>query len=471
MNPEDPLKSLSLDYLNLLVNGQAFSDVTFTVEGRQVHAHKCILAARSPFFRMIFCNNEAMNEQGGRGDSSCSQVIPVGVVGYEVFMMVLQFLYSGQASIVPEKHQGRLNCSERGCWHTHCTSAIHLALDTLSAAHFFGVDQLSVITQKQLASMVEKASIEDVTKVLMIARKQDLQYLWNTCSHLLAKSGLRTEVLARHLPSDVVAKIQEIRLKYSNYGRPNIHILPNNEVATSSSMEEQNIRRMQRALDSSDVELVRLMVMGEGLNLDKALALHYAVANCSREVVKTLLELGAADVNHPSPGGRTALHIASEMVNPDMVAVLLDHHANPNVRTDNGTTPFDILQSLASDFLSRAAGSGSMPISHLKHNKLRLCLELLQSAALVLSREEETSISMQQETSGSSSVPAMALSPRSRMMQQEQEQEQEQDHSVRASKTTDRSSQLVGMDSRMLFLNLGDQAASRDDNMNPTRRL
>ncbi|XP_057849950.2 BTB/POZ domain and ankyrin repeat-containing protein NOOT1 isoform X2 [Cryptomeria japonica] len=469
MNPDDPLKSVSLDFLNLLINGQAFSDVIFSVEGRQVHAHKCILAARSPFFRMIFCNNEAMNE---RGDSSCAQVIPVGVVGYEVFMAVLQFLYSGQACIVPQKHQGRPNCREKGCWHTHCASAIDLALDTLSAANFFGVDQLSIITQ--LVSMVEKASIEDVTRVLMAARKQDLHYVWNTCYHLIARSGLPPEVLAKHLPVDVTTKIEEIRLK-SNYGRAFHQVVPGNEVGSKGSMEDQRIRRMQRALDSSDVELVRLMVMGEGLNLDQALALHYAVANCSREVVKTLLELGAADVNHPGPGGRTALHIASEMVNPDMVAVLLDHHANPNVRTYSGTTPFDILQSLASDFLSRGGG---ISIPHFEHNKLRLCLELLQSAAQVLSRDEETSTSLQLQletsaaaadhhhphnnnnnnnnratsSSSSSSVSAFAFTPGTSVMQQVQGH----------CEISEGSSHLAALDSTMLFLNLTGQLACKD---------
>ncbi|CAI9775159.1 unnamed protein product [Fraxinus pennsylvanica] len=67
---------------------------------------------------------------------------------------------------------------------------------------------------------------------------------------------------------------------------------------SASDLEDQKIRHMRRALDSLDVELVKLMVMGEGLNLDKALALHYAVENCSREVVKALLELGATDVNY-----------------------------------------------------------------------------------------------------------------------------------------------------------------------------
>lgn len=68
-------------------------------------------------------------------------------VGYEVFLLLLQFLYSGQVSIVPQKHEPRPNCGERGCWHTHCTSAVDLALDTLAAARSFGVEQLALLTQ------------------------------------------------------------------------------------------------------------------------------------------------------------------------------------------------------------------------------------------------------------------------------------------------------------------------------------
>uniref|UniRef100_A0A2C9V852 Uncharacterized protein n=1 Tax=Manihot esculenta TaxID=3983 RepID=A0A2C9V852_MANES len=372
MTLEDSLRSLSLDYLNLLINGQAFSDVTFSVEGRLVHAHRCILAARSLFFRKFFCGPDppsGLDPSGSRINSlgspgSRPNVIPVNSVGYEVFLLLLQFLYSGQVSIVPQKHEPRPNCGERGCWHTHCTSAVDLALDTLAAARYFGVEQLALLTQKQLATMVEKASIEDVMKVLIASRKQDMHQLWTTCSHLVAKSGLPPEVLAKHLPIDVVAKIEELRLKSSLARRSHMpHHHHHHDLTAAADLEDQKIRRMRRALDSSDVELVKLMVMGEGLNLDEALALHYAVENCSREVVKALLELGAADVNYPAgPAGKTPLHIAAEMVSPDMVAVLLDHHADPN---------------------------GAVPgLAHIEPNKLRLCLELVQSAALVLSREE-----------------------------------------------------------------------------------
>uniref|UniRef100_A0ACD5XG18 Uncharacterized protein n=1 Tax=Avena sativa TaxID=4498 RepID=A0ACD5XG18_AVESA len=429
---EDTLKSLSMDYLNLLINGQAFSDVTFSVEGRLVHAHRCILAARSLFFRKFFCGAaadqaaaaasaapgallmdhlsprspsgaSASSPRGGGGGTGSAvapapgAVIPVNSVSYEVFLLLLQFLYSGQVSLVPQKGEPRPGCGERGCWHTHCAAAVDLALDTLGAARSFGVEELALLTQKQLAGMVEKASIEDVMKVLLASRKQDLHQLWSTCSHLVAKSGLPPEVLAKHLPLDVVAKIDDIRLKSSMSRRSPFlahhqqhqHQHHQGSVVEASAAElddHHKIRRMRRALDSSDVELVKLMVMGEGLNLDEALALHYAVENCSREVVKALLELGAADVNHPAgPAGKTPLHVAAEMVCPDMVAVLLDHHADPNVRTVDGVTPLDILRTLTSDFLFKGAVPG---LTHIEPNKLRLCLELVQSAAMVMSRED-----------------------------------------------------------------------------------
>nr|GMD42995.1 regulatory protein NPR5-like [Ipomoea batatas] len=463
MTLEDSLRSLSLDYLNLLINGQAFSDVTFSVEGRLVHAHRCILAARSLFFRKFFCGPESPGGgggadpmgsrmggaassprgSGGGGGGGGGQVIPVNSVGYEVFLLMLQFLYSGQVSIVPQKHEPRPNCGERGCWHTHCTSAVDLALDTLAAARSFGVEQLALLTQKQLASMVEKASIEDVMKVLIASRKQDMHQLWTTCSHLVAKSGLPPEVLAKHLPIEVVAKIEELRLKFSIARRS---IMPHHHHhhhhhhqdlsgAGAADLEDQKIRRMRRALDSSDVELVKLMVMGEGLNLDEALALHYAVENCSREVVKALLELGAADVNYPAgPAGKTPLHVAAEMVSPDMVAVLLDHHADPNVRTVDGITPLDILRTLTSDFLFKGAVPG---LARIEPNKLRLCLELVQSAAMVISREEGNTAA----AAGANPSSAAAIYP-----------------PISEEHTSSISTGNIGnlnLDSRMVYLNLG----------------
>ncbi|XP_066334870.1 BTB/POZ domain and ankyrin repeat-containing protein NH5.2-like [Miscanthus floridulus] len=407
MSSEDSLKSLSLDYLNLLINGQAFSDVAFSVEGRLVHAHRCVLAARSLFFRKLFCGLDPNHQPPPTPGSSAAAgarapelVIPVSSIRYEVLVLVLQFLYSGQASVAAPKSGPLPGCGARGCWHTRCGAAVDLALDTLAAARSFGVEQLALLVQKQLETMVKEAFVDDVMKVLMASRKFEMQELWATCSHLVARSGLSADLLAKHLPIDVVAKIEEIRSKSpvsaagGTGGGPRSpflthHYLPIN-AAASAADRDHRIRRMRRALDAADIELVKLMVMGEGLDLDDALAVHYAVQHCGRDVVKALLELGAADVNSGAgPAGKTALHLAAEMVSPDMVSVLLDHHADPNARTLDGVTPLDVLRSLTSEFLFKGAVPG---FTHIEPNKLRLCLELVQSAVMVATRDGDAGV-------------------------------------------------------------------------------
>ena len=99
--------------------------------------------------------------------------------------------------------------------------------------------------------MVEKASIDDVMKVLIASRKQDMHQLWTTCSHLVAKSGLPPEVLAKHLPIDVVAKIEELRLKTSLVRGSLMphHHHHNHHHRAAAELEGQKIRRMRRALD------------------------------------------------------------------------------------------------------------------------------------------------------------------------------------------------------------------------------
>ncbi|KAK9922250.1 hypothetical protein M0R45_030723 [Rubus argutus] len=138
----------------------------------------------------------------------------------------------------------------------------------------------------------------------------------------------------------------------------------------------------------------------------------------------------------PDQPAKTPLHIASEMVSPDMVAVLLDHHADPNVRTVDGVTPLDVLRTLTSDFLFKGAVPG---LTHIEPNKLRLCLELVQSAALVLSREEGNNNANNSASNSSNTAIYPPIS----------------DHHDHHSSGSGGSNISLNLDSRLVYLNLG----------------
>lgn len=99
----------------------------------------------------------------------------------------------------------------------------------------------------------------------------------------------------------------------------------------------------------------------------------------NRKVVKTLLDLGAANVNLRGLDGQTPLHVAAELGDPEKIAMLLDHGADPHMPSATGATAMDIVQSGATEILS-AGGYNSKG----DHNRLRNCLELLERALITI---------------------------------------------------------------------------------------
>ncbi|KAH9364044.1 hypothetical protein HPB48_016382 [Haemaphysalis longicornis] len=82
-----PGRRLSQDSGHLL-SSRRFSDVVFSVEGEDIHAHKNILAARSPVFAAMFENDMKEKEQGRVEIPDCR---------FEVFREVVEFIYTGDA--------------------------------------------------------------------------------------------------------------------------------------------------------------------------------------------------------------------------------------------------------------------------------------------------------------------------------------------------------------------------------------
>ena len=99
-----PKPTLTADLLTL-IDHPMFSDVTFMVENRKVRANKAILAARSDHFRA--CLYGGMKEQ-------LEDVIVIPDMRFDIFLMVLQFLYTDAVpSVSSETAVPLLIASER----------------------------------------------------------------------------------------------------------------------------------------------------------------------------------------------------------------------------------------------------------------------------------------------------------------------------------------------------------------------
>lgn len=89
------INNAALADFNTLLADDASADVTFVVGGRDVPAHRCILAARCETFRRMF--NSSMRE----GSREEGQRVPIAEVSHAAFSCMLQYIYSG-AVAVPE---------------------------------------------------------------------------------------------------------------------------------------------------------------------------------------------------------------------------------------------------------------------------------------------------------------------------------------------------------------------------------
>ncbi|KAL4624278.1 BTB/POZ domain-containing protein 9 [Arapaima gigas] len=102
------------EQLGALVPGEEYSDVTFIVENKRFPAHRVILAARCHFFRALL--------YGGMKESQPQAEVPLGETRAEAFSMLLQYLYTGRASLSSAREE--------------------VLLDFLGLAHRYGLQPL-----------------------------------------------------------------------------------------------------------------------------------------------------------------------------------------------------------------------------------------------------------------------------------------------------------------------------------------
>ncbi|ERN14825.1 hypothetical protein AMTRI_Chr02g255520 [Amborella trichopoda] len=317
------LMRLSTNLENLLhepYNG--FSDAEIEVEGVPIGVHRCILAARSSVFREVF-SREKKHE--GKPKYSIEELVPSGKVGYEAFRIVLNYLYTGRLKSAPPEVS---TCVEKVCAHDDCRPAVDFAVEVVRASAVFQIQELGSVWQRRLLSYVEKAQVEDVIPILLVASSCHLSPLDTHCIQRMARSDLDDISLEKSFSREIVEEILSLRLKSRIDDEP---LSPKKD-----PLQLKNFKRIHKALDSDDLELVKMLLMEGNTTLDDAEALHYAAAYCDSKVVAELLELGGADVNKRNSRGYTVLHVAAMRQEPAVLVALLSKEARACELTSDG---------------------------------------------------------------------------------------------------------------------------------------
>lgn len=205
--------------------------------------------------------------------------------------------------------------------------------------------------------------MEDVIPILSVAFHSQLSQLLSRCTNRVARSNLDNISLEKELPHEVVEEIKALR-KNSLVG--------DSDVPTMDPIHEKRIRRIHRALDSDDVELVKLLLTESNVTLDDATALHYAAAYCDSKVVTEVLELGLANVNLKNNRGYTPLHVAAMRREPAVIVSLLTKGASALELTSDSQSAVSICRRL-----TRAKDYNVKTLQGQESNKDRICIDIL----------------------------------------------------------------------------------------------
>lgn len=333
------LNKLSSNLEKLLADSNAnsdsdstYSDAEVVLEGIPVGIHRCILATRSKFFGDLFKESKGCVEKDGKPKYIMSELLPYGHVGYDAFLVFLSYIYTGKLKSSPPEVS---TCVDDGCLHEACRPAINFAVELTYAASVFLIPELVSLFQRRLLNFIDKALVEDVIPILIVAFHCHLQPVLTQCIDRVSRSNLDNICLQKEVPFEVAQIIKSIRNPEDEH-----------TVESEDALKEKRIKSIHKALDSDDVELVKLILTESNMTLNEAYALHYAVAYCNQGVAKQILDLNLADVNLRNARGYTVLHVAAMRREPSIIVSLLSKGAVVAELTADGQSAVSICRRL-----------------------------------------------------------------------------------------------------------------------------
>ncbi|KAG0515535.1 hypothetical protein BDA96_10G287100 [Sorghum bicolor] len=147
-----------------LWRNQKGTDVTFLVSGEPIAAHKCVLAARSPYF---------MAELFGDMKEKASQHVEIEDMRPEVFRALMQFIYTDTSP--PELQvEGKEEEEEEEEEEDARMMAQHL----LVAADRYGMERLKIICEEKMCADI---SVDTVSTALALAEQHGCSELKARC--------------------------------------------------------------------------------------------------------------------------------------------------------------------------------------------------------------------------------------------------------------------------------------------------
>uniref|UniRef100_A0A6N2MNH6 BTB domain-containing protein n=1 Tax=Salix viminalis TaxID=40686 RepID=A0A6N2MNH6_SALVM len=339
----------------------ADAKITSSNYNREVPVHRCILSARSPFFKSVFSSPVA-KDRSGVAKFELKELAKDYDVGFDSLMIVLGYFYSGKVRPLPKDVCA---CVDDDCSHIACRPVVDLLTEILYASFTFQVNELVALYQRHLLDILDKASTDDILVILAVANicGEACERLLTRCIEIIVKSNIDIVTIEKALPQYIVKKIMD---SHSELGL---------NVPENRNLVDKHVKRIHRALESDDVELVRMLLKEAHSNLDDAHALHYAVAYCDAKTTTELLDLGLADVNSRNSRGYTVLHVAAMRKEPKIIVSLLTKGARLSDTTSDGRKALQISKRLtrATDYHKSTEEGKASP-------KERLCIEILEQA-------------------------------------------------------------------------------------------